>query len=120
MPGAAIIGSAPRFFIGTAFLAVYVLLEWVSFIHEYKGVPVTPWNPGIGAVFALMLFAGARYGVVLFVGVVIAEIAVLRSSLSWPVIIGVAGNIAADYAALAVVAPRDLAVYAGPQRLRGG
>jgi len=116
--GAAIIDSAPRLLIGTAFLAAYVLLEWVSFIHEYKGVPVTPWNPGLGAVFALMLFAGARYGAVLFVGVVVAEIAVLRSSLSWPVIIGIAAIIAGGYAAMTVVARRGLAFDAGLNRLR--
>ena len=26
------------------FLAAYVILEWVSFIHEYKGLPITPWS----------------------------------------------------------------------------
>jgi two-component system, LuxR family, sensor kinase FixL len=118
VPGAAIIESVPRLLIGAAFLVAYVLLEWVSFIHEYKGVPVTPWNPGLGAVFALMLLAGARYGVVLFAGVVIAEIAVLRSSLSWPVIIGIAGIIATGYAAMTVVARRGLAFDAGLNRLR--
>ena len=41
------------------FLTAYVALEWVSFIHEYKGVPVTPWNPGLGVVFALMVFVGS-------------------------------------------------------------
>ena len=38
------------------FLTAYVALEWVSFIHEYKGLPVTPWNPSLGVVFALMVF----------------------------------------------------------------
>src|SRR5215467_4057809 len=61
------------------FLAGYVILEWVSFIHEDKGVPITPWNPGLGVVFALMVFAGSRYGIVLFAGVVLAEILVLKS-----------------------------------------
>ena len=37
----------------TGVIATYVLLEWLSFIHEYKGVPITPWNPGLGLVFAL-------------------------------------------------------------------
>ena len=116
--GAAMLDSAPRLLLGATFLAAYVLLEWLSFIHEYKGVPVTPWNPGLGAVFALMLFSGARYGAVLFVGVVIAEIAVLRSSLSWPIIIGVAGIIAIGYAAMTVVARRALAFDAGLGSLR--
>jgi len=104
--------------LGAAFLSAYLLLEWLSFIHEYKGVPVTPWNPGLGAVFALMLFAGARYGVVLFIGVVIAEIAVLRSSLSWPIIIGIAGIIAIGYAGMTVIARRVLAFDAGLNHLR--
>jgi len=115
---AAILESAPRLLLGAAFLAAYVLLEWLSFIHEYKGVPVTPWNPGLGAVFALMLFAGARYGIVLFVGVAIAEIAVLRSSLSWPIISGIAGIIAVGYAAMTVIARRVLAFDAGLNHLR--
>jgi signal transduction histidine kinase len=55
---------------------------------------------------------------VLFVGVVIAEIAVLRSSLSWPVIIGIAAIVAAGYAAMTVVARRVLAFDAGLNRLR--
>jgi two-component system sensor kinase FixL len=118
VPGAALVASAPRLLLGAAFLAAYLLLEWLSFIHEYKGVPVTPWNPGLGAVFALMLFAGARYGVVLFVGVVIAEIAVLRSSLSWPIIIGIAGIIAIGYAGMTVIARRVLAFDAGLGSLR--
>jgi signal transduction histidine kinase len=118
VPVAALIASAPRLLLGATFLAVYLLLEWVSFIHEYKGVPVTPWNPGLGAVFALMLFAGARYGVVLFIGVVIAEIAVLRSSLSWPIIIGIAGIIAIGYAGMTVIARRVLAFDAGLGSLR--
>src|SRR5262249_12732122 len=94
-----------------------MLLEWVSFIHEYKGVPVTPWNPGLGAVFALMLFAGWRYGAVLLVGVIIAEIAVLRSSLSWPIVLGIAAIIAAGYAATAAVMSRALALDVALGRL---
>jgi len=118
VPVAGVVASVPRLLIGAAFLAAYVLLEWISFIHEYKGVPVTPWNPGLGALFALMLFAGARHGVVLFIGVVIAEIAVLRSSLSWPIIIGIAGIITVGYAAMTVMARRVLAFDPGLNRLR--
>lgn len=101
---------------GTAFLLAYVVLEWISFIHEYKGLPVTPWNPGLGVVFALMLYAGAQYGVVLFVGVLVAEIAVLRTNLPWPFIIGIATIIAVGYGTVAFVARRRFDV--GLNRLR--
>jgi two-component system, LuxR family, sensor kinase FixL len=95
---------------GISFLIAYLALEWISFIHEYKGLPVTPWNPGLGVVFALMLYAGVRYGVVLFVGVLIAEIVVLRTNLPWPFIIGVAGIIAVGYSVVALVVRRHLDV----------
>src|SRR5262245_12318673 len=77
-----------------AFLAAYLILEWVSFIHEYKGLPVTPWNPGLGVVLALMVFGGRRYAFVLFAGVILAEVLVLESKLEWPIIIGIAAVIA--------------------------
>jgi two-component system, LuxR family, sensor kinase FixL len=113
-------GSSPAWLhavvTGAAFLAAYLALEWISFIHEYKGLPVTPWNPGLGVVFALMLYAGAQYGVVLFVGVLIAEIAVLRTNLPWPFIIGIATVIAVGYGAVAFFARRRFDV--GLNRLR--
>jgi two-component system, LuxR family, sensor kinase FixL len=95
---------------GIAFLVAFVALEWVSFIHEYKGLPVTPWNPGLGVVFALMLCSGARYGIVLFIGVLVAEIAVLRTNLPWPFIIGVATIIATGYSTVAFLVRRHLDV----------
>jgi signal transduction histidine kinase len=94
--------------IAIAFLFAYVALEWVSFIHEYKGLPVTPWNPGLGVVFALMLYSGARYAVVLLAGVLVAEIAVLRTNLPWPFVIGVATVIAVGYGAVAFMVRRRL------------
>jgi len=99
-------------------LAAYVLLEWLSFMHEHKGLPITPWNPGLGLLFALMVLGGARYAAVLFAGAIVAEIAVLRSSLSWPVILGVSAIIACGYGAVATVARRHLRLDIGLNHLR--
>jgi two-component system sensor kinase FixL len=96
--------SSRQFVAALVFLALYVALEWLSFIHEYKGVPITPWNPGLGAVFALMMMGGPLYAVVLFVGVVISETLVLKTNLQWPIILGVAAIIAGVYAGAAVLA----------------
>lgn len=92
--------------IAALFLGAYVALEWLSFIHEYKGVPITPWNPGLGAVFALMIFGGPVYAAVLFVGVVISETLVLKTNLQWPIILGVAAIIAAVYGGATALARR--------------
>jgi two-component system sensor kinase FixL len=99
-------------------LAAYVLLEWASFIHEYKGLPITPWNPGLGLMFALMVLGGPRYAVLLFAGAIVAEIAVLRSSLSWPLILAISAIIAAGYGLAATVARRTLRLDAGLHGLR--
>jgi signal transduction histidine kinase len=104
--------------LSAATIVAYVLLEWVSFIHEYKGVPITPWNPGLGVVFALMILSGMRYAVVLFAGAVIAEIIVLRSNLEWPVMLGIAAIIAAGYGLVANLARGYLQLDAGLNRLR--
>jgi two-component system, LuxR family, sensor kinase FixL len=82
-----------------ALLIAYVALEWASFIHEYGGLPVTPWNPGLGVAFGMIVLKGAAYGLVLFAGVVIAEILVLRTGLDWPVILAIAAVVAAGYGA---------------------
>src|SRR3954452_2301570 len=96
----------------------YVVLDWVSFIHDYKGVPITPWNPGLGLVFAFMVLRGPRYGAALFAGVLFAELVVLRSNLWWPIIVGIAAIIATGYGLTAEVARRYLRLDAGLNRLR--
>jgi two-component system, LuxR family, sensor kinase FixL len=98
--------------------AAYVLLEWVSFIHEYKGVPITPWNPGLGLVFGFMVLSGMRYSAVLFAGALIAEIAVLRSNLWWPLIFSISAIIAMGYGLIANVVRGYLQLDAGLNRLR--
>lgn len=92
-----------RIALAALFLCAYVALERISFIHEYKGVPITPWNPGLGAVFALMMLGGPSYAAVLFVGVVIAETLVLGTTLSWPAICGIAIIIAVVYGVAATI-----------------
>ena len=71
-----------------------------------------------GVAFALLVLRGAAYGVVLFAGVVIAEIFVLRTELAWPVIIAVAGFVAASFTAAAVIARRYLRLDVGLRHVR--
>jgi signal transduction histidine kinase len=101
-----------------ALLVAYVGLEWVSFLHEHKGVPVTPWNPGLGVAFALLVLRGARYGLVLFAGVVVAEIFVLRTELAWPVMLTMAVFAASSFTAAAVAARRYLRLDVGLRHVR--
>src|SRR5215470_16492091 len=99
-------------------LAAYVVLAWVSFIHVHKGLPVTPWDPGLGVVFALMVLAGPWTGLVLFAGVVIAEVLVLQNEVDWPIIIGIGAITSLSYVSVTVLARRHLQIDAGLLHLR--
>ncbi len=91
-----------------AFVLEYVGLEWVTYSHEYQGVPVTPWNPGLGIAFGLIVLRSAAYGLALFSGVVLAEVLVLRTDLAWSAILVIAVVVAASYTVAAGVARRRL------------
>jgi signal transduction histidine kinase len=93
----------PNAAIAAALLASYIALEWVSFIHEYKGVPITPWNPGLGVAFAVLILYGPAYAAVLFAGVTLAEIVVLRTNLPWPVIVSMAAIVSLCFTMAAVI-----------------
>jgi two-component system, LuxR family, sensor kinase FixL len=101
-----------------ACLVAYVILAWVSFIHVHKGLPVTPWDPGLGVVFALMVFAGPAAGIILFAGIVITEVVVLRNEVEWPIIIGIGLITSSSYALVAAFARQVLRIDVGLFHLR--
>ena len=102
----------------TGFVIAYLVLEWISFIHEYKGLPLTPWNPGLGLAFACLILIGPHYGIALFVGIIVAEIVVLQSNLEWTVIVGIAAIIASGYAFVATVIREQFRLDVGLTHLR--
>jgi two-component system sensor kinase FixL len=100
------------------FVIAYLVLEWISFIHEYKGLPLTPWNPGLGLAFACLILVGAHYGIALFAGIIVAEVMVLQSNLEWPVIVGIAAIIASGYSLVARVIREQFRLDVGLTHLR--
>ncbi len=103
---------------GVPLLLAFLALEWLSSIHEFMSVPITPWNPGLGVVFAFMLLSGPIYGLVLFAGVIVAELVVLRTDLQWPIIVALAAIIALVYGTAATVTRRVLRLDAGLYHVR--
>jgi two-component system sensor kinase FixL len=99
-------------------LAAYLALEWLSFLHEFESLPVTPWNPGLGVLFGLLLLWGPSYGALLFAGVVLAEIFVLQTRLGWPAVLAIAGTIAGVYTAAAAFMRSMLGFDVRVDRLR--
>lgn len=59
--------------IAVSYLAGYVLLDWLSFVHPLASFGITPWNPPTGLSFALILLFGAQFMPWLFVAPVLAD-----------------------------------------------
>ncbi len=109
---------ASKWTAAVSYLAAYIILEWVSFIHLHKGLPITPWDPGLGLAFALMIRGGPRNGWILFAGMAVAETLVLQNEVDWPTDIGVAAITAASYASVAALVQRYFRIEADLTHLR--
>jgi two-component system sensor kinase FixL len=101
-----------------AFLVAYVALEWASFMHEHNDLPVTPWNPGLGIAFGLMILKGPLFGLALFAGVVLAETLVLQTELPWPIVLSIGAAVSVSYAAATDVTRRWLRLDVGLSNVR--
>jgi two-component system, LuxR family, sensor kinase FixL len=77
--------SLPKTALGLGYLAGYLLLDWVSFIEPYAPFGITPWNPGTGLSFALVLLSGRRMIPFLFVSPLLSDIVHQQLPMPWPV-----------------------------------
>jgi signal transduction histidine kinase len=57
------------------YLAIYLLLDWASYIRPFQGLNITPWNPQPALAVALLL-ASARLWWLVWIGLVAAEVLV--------------------------------------------
>ncbi len=99
--------------IALGYVALYVFLDWISYIYPVAFYGITPWNPPPGLSLALLLIHGLRYAPALWVAAAVADIAVRgMASAPWVVVVlstilalGYTG-IAAALARLLPAAPR--------------
>jgi two-component system sensor kinase FixL len=103
---------------GLILVAIYVGLSQISSLHQYKGLLIRPWNPGLGFMLAVIVLQGPWFGVVLFVGSVSTSIIVRYGVLGWPGMLSAAVIIAGCYTTAAVIAIRYLRLDVALSRLR--
>ena len=99
-------------------LMIWVLLDWASFIHSYKGSLITPWDPGIGILFAVIVRGGIFHGLPLLAGVICAEFIVRRVTLGVPMTLISAAVIASTYTTAAMIARYHFTIDVALSRLR--
>jgi two-component system, LuxR family, sensor kinase FixL len=93
------LSSLPELAVGLGYLAGYVFLDWVSFIHPLASFGITPWNPGTGLSFALVLLFGWRMIPYLFVAPILSDAVNLATPLPIGAALASAAAIGAGYAA---------------------
>jgi signal transduction histidine kinase len=86
--------------IGFAYLVVFLLLDWVSYIRPFQGLNITPWNPQPALAIALLL-ASPRWWWLVWGGLVAAELAVRGWPSDWIVALLATAALALSYAAIA-------------------
>jgi signal transduction histidine kinase len=85
--------------IALVYLAGYVLLDWVSFVHPFAAFGITPWNPQTGLSFALILLFGTEFLPWLFVAPLLADAVVRGLPLPIGAELAAAAIIGAGYGA---------------------
>ncbi len=77
--------SLPHYALALGFLALYVLLDWISFIQPFAPFGITPWNPPTGLGFIMVLLFGQRFIPLLFVAPLFADLTVRQLPLPWSI-----------------------------------
>jgi len=67
--------------LGSGYLVIYVLLDWISDVESYAQFAITPWNPNTGASLVLILIFGARMVPFMFIAPMLGDLVVRQSPL---------------------------------------
>ncbi|MCU0976919.1 MAG: ATP-binding protein [Steroidobacteraceae bacterium] len=85
-----------------AFVAAYVLLDWLSYVQPVLKLGITPWNPQAGLALALLLARGAGWGWIVALAALASELVVRDNPAGLPVLAASSAVIALGYTAAAV------------------
>lgn len=85
------------------YLVLYVLLDWISYIHPVLPVGITPWNPPPGLSLAFLLLFGLRNWPALFIAAFLAEVMVRDIPAALPWLIASSFALGACYAVMAAL-----------------
>ncbi len=83
--------TAQRVLQAAAFIAVYLVLDRVSYIHTFSTLNITPWNPPTGWALAIMVLAGPRVSLLFFLAVLGGDL--LVRDLPKPLAVTIAADI---------------------------
>jgi len=77
--------DANKMVVGLVYLAAYAVLDWISFIEPYAQLGITPWNPGTGLSFVLLLLFGLRMFPFLLISPLLGDLLNQQFAVPWQV-----------------------------------
>lgn len=83
------------------YVALYVLLDWFSYVQPVLKLGITPWNPQAGLTLAFLLVYGPRWVPFTAVAALLSEVLVRQGSPVLPLVLGGSLWIALAYGLLA-------------------
>ena len=100
------ISALPFGALGVVYLVGYLLLDWVSFIEPYAHFGITPWNPGTGLSFVLVLLFGRRMIPFLFLAPFLSDLIQIQPPLPLAIVLLSSLVIGAGYSAALIFLSR--------------
>ena len=68
---------------GAGYIALYLFLDWISYVEPVRHTGITPWNPNTGITVALLLARGGRWAPVVAVGIFLGELLTEHAPFAW-------------------------------------
>jgi signal transduction histidine kinase len=87
--------------IGAGYLALYLLLYWVTYLQPLEHTDLTPWNPNTGLAVALLLACGPQWAPLVALGIFAGETLVDVSPPPWWLLALTSSYLATVYAGAA-------------------
>lgn len=94
--------------VGAGYVALYLALDWASYIYPLQPLGVTPWNPPPGLTMALLLTRGVAWAPLAFVAAWLAEILVRGAPAGMMYAVAASLVLGASYAAVGWALRRTL------------
>jgi len=91
---------------GLAFVLVYVLLDWASYLHPMYGLNITPWNPSLALGLVIWFRAGMLVAIPWFAAILIGEVVVRGLPATLPLTLALSGVLTVGYGIMAEVLRR--------------
>lgn len=90
-----------------AYLLLYLVLDWLSFVHPMRGLNITPWNPQSALAVGLLLWRPAAWWLV-WIAVACGEAFVRSGPTTWAAALLSSAMLTVGYGAIAAAIARWL------------